>query len=134
MRFGASVVLFMLLLAAPLGAAQAPFKSPDSALAYYIRSANARDLVGINTTFLTPVSDFNFYGPQIESFSVTKRIRYTEKDVRRWKQKGITAPVAVGDLELHVREIVEGKPHTYSYNFRETPAGWKIVTYAAWDQ
>ena len=133
MRIG-GLLFPLLLLLAPDADAQVPFESPDSALAYYIKSANARDLAGINATFLEPVTDFSFYGPPVERFSVVKRTRYTEKRVRDWKRKGIIGPVAVADLQLDVRQVVGGKSYMYSYNFRETASGWKIVTYAARDQ
>jgi hypothetical protein len=133
MRIG-SLLFPLLLLLAPDAIAQIRFESPDSALAYYIKSANARDLAGINATFLEPVTDFNFYGPPVERFSVVKRTRYTEKHVRNWKRKGIIGPVAVGDLQLDVRQVVVGKSYMYSYHFRETASGWKIVDASAWDQ
>ena len=129
-----SLLFPLLLLLAPDADAQVRFESPDSALAYYIKSANARDLAGIHATFLEPVTEFNFYGPPADRFSVVKRIRYTEKHVRDWKRKGIVGSVAVGDLQLDVREVVGGKSYMYSYNFRETASGWKIVTFSAWDQ
>jgi hypothetical protein len=133
MRIGNSLASLVLAISAS-AAAQAPFETPDSALAHFIKSANARDLSGINVTLLDPMTTFNFANAApVESFSVIKRIRYTEKHVRDWKRKGIAGPVAVGDLELHVREIVGGKPYMYSYNFRHTPAGWKITGWASWN-
>ena len=110
------------------------FKTPELALAHYIKSANARSLAGINATFLEPVPDFNFSGSlPTERFRVIKRIRYTEKLARDWNKKGIMPPAAVGDIELHVEKIIGGKPYMYSYNFRRTASGWKIVTFVAWD-
>lgn len=133
MRVGTLLVPLVLLLSSN-ATAQVQFESPDLALAYYIKSANARDLPGINATLLNPVASFNFTNPSpVESFSVIKRIRYTEEHVRDWKRNGITDPVAVGDLELHVREIIGAKPYMFSYNFRDTPMGWKITTFVAWD-
>ena len=104
------------------------------ALAYYIESANTKSLEGINATFLKPVSEFNFTDSRpVESFRVVKRIRYTDREANDWNQKGITPPAAVGDIELHVEEIIGGKPYMYSYNFRQTASGWKIVDFVAWD-
>ncbi len=134
MRIG-TVLVSLLLLLSSNASAQVRFESPESALAYYIKSRDARDLAGLNATLLEPGDQFNFTdAPPVERFSVVKRIRYTEKRVRDWKRKGITDPVAVGDIELQVREVVGGKSYMYSYNFRETASGWKIVTWAAWDQ
>jgi hypothetical protein len=135
MRFVIGVFGATLSLAA-LSACSAgpPFKTPDSTLAYYIESVNAKSLVGINATFLEPVSQFTFTdSPPIERFRVVKRIRYTDREVSDWNQKGIIPPAAVGDVELHVEETISGKPYMSSYNFRHTADGWKIVTFAAWD-
>lgn len=113
---------------------QPRFETPESALDHYFKSLNARDLPGINVALLEPMVSFNFTdAPPVERFSVVKRIRYTEKHVRDWKRKGIGGPVAVGDLELHVREFMGGKPYMSSYNLRHTAEGWKIITWASWD-
>src|SRR5258708_13593784 len=131
MRIGTVLVALLLLLSSN-ASAQVRFESPESALAYYIKSRDARDLAGLNATLLEPGDQFNFTdAPPVERFSVVKRIRYTEKRVRDWKRKGITDPVAVGDIELQVREVVGGKSYMYSYNFRETASVWKIVTWPA---
>ena len=129
-------LFILLLLPSFVVSAEIRFESPESALAYYIKAANAHDLSGINTTFLDPTDTFNFPdGPPVERFSVVKRIRYTEKDVLDWNRKGIAGPApAVGDLELHVREVIAGKSFMYSYQLRDTGFGWKIVDFYAWDQ
>ena len=135
MRIAVRIFVATLSLAALSACSAGPqFKTPDSALAYYIESANAKSLEGINATFLEPVSEFNFTdSPPTESFRVVKRIRYTDREASDWNQKGITPPAAVGDVELHVEETISGKHYMYSYNFRETPTGWKIVTFVSWD-
>ena len=123
-----------LLICASIGAAESQFTKPDMTLAHYIKSLNSRDLAGINTTLLNPVSDFNFANyPTVERYRVVKRIRYTDKHVREYR-KGIGPSAAVGDIELHVEEVLRGKPYMFSYNLRETPAGWKIVDYLMWGQ
>jgi len=128
------LVVTLPLLSPIVGGAQSKFKTRDLALAHYIKSANARSLAGINATFLEPVLAFNFSGSlPVERFRVVKRIRYTEKLARDWNKKGIIPPAAVGDIELHVEEIIGGKPYMYSYNFRQTASGWKIVDFVAWD-
>jgi len=129
-----SLLASLALLLSFNAAAQARFETPDAALAHYIKAVNEHSLSGINATFLEPVTAFNFTSPRpIESFTVVKRIPYTEKHVREWKRQGI-GPVAVGDVELHVREIIGGRPYMFSYNFRNTSAGWKITTFGAWDE
>jgi hypothetical protein len=135
MRIAVGIFVATLSLAA-LWACSAgpPFKTPDSALAYYIESANTKSLEGINATFLEPVSEFNFTdSPPTERFRVVKRIRYTDREVSDWNQKGIIPPAAVGDVELRVEETISGKPYMFSYNFRLTADGWKIVDFVAWD-
>ena len=110
------------------------FKTPDSALAYYIESANAKNLDGINATFLTPVAVFNFTDSvPVERFRIVKRISYTEKDANDWNQKGITPLAVIGDVEFQVEETIAGKTFMFSYNFRETSSGWKIVTFVSWN-
>jgi len=134
MRFVARIFVAALSLAT-LSACSAgpPFKTPDSALAYYIQSLNGKGLEGVNATFLEPVSEFNFTdSPSVESFRIVKRIRYTAREASDWNQKGIIPPAAVGDVELHVEETISGKRYMYSYNFRETPTGWKIVDFVSW--
>jgi hypothetical protein len=134
MRFSVRILVATLSLAALLACSAGPkFKTPDSALAYYIESANAKSQEGINATFLEPVSEFSFTGPPTESFRVVKRIRYTDREASDWNQKGIIPPAAVGDVELHVEETISGKPYMFSYNFRHTAGGWKIVTFVVWD-
>jgi hypothetical protein len=135
MRFSAGIFIAIISLAALSACSAGPqFKTPDSALAYYIESANAKSLEGINATFLEPVSKFNFTdSPSTESFRVVKQIRYTDREVDDWNQKGIIPPAAVGDVELHVEETISGKPYMFSYNFRHMAGGWKIVTFASWD-
>jgi hypothetical protein len=123
-----------LLISASIGAAESQFTKPDMALAHYIKSLNSRDLAGINTTLLNPVKEFNFSNSlPVERYRVVKRIRYTEKHVREYR-KGIGPSAAVGDIELHVEELLGGKPYMFSYNLRETPAGWKIVDFVMWGQ
>lgn len=135
MRFAVRIFVATFSLVALLACSVGPqFKTPDSALAYYIESANSKSLEGINATFLEPVAEFNFTdSPPTERFRVVKRICYTDKEASVWNKKGIIPPAAVGDVELHIEETIFGKPYMFSYNFRHTADGWKIVTFVVWD-
>jgi hypothetical protein len=134
-QFMAAIFIVTLSLVALSACSTRPqFKTPDAALAYYIESANAKSLEGINATFLKPVSEFNFISSSpVESFRVVKRTRYAEKEASDWNKKGIIPPAAVGDVELQVEETISGKHYMYSYNFRKMQTGWKIVTFVTCD-
>lgn len=129
-----TLALIAAVLAFAAWAAGPQFETPDSALAHYIESANAKKLDGINEAFLNPVTVFDFSNSApVERFRVVKRITYTNKEVNDWNRKGITPPATIGDIELHVEETISGKASMYSYNFRKTPSGWKIVTFVSWN-
>jgi hypothetical protein len=122
------------LLAFSAWAAGPHFKTPETALAYYIESSNAKSLEGINEAFIKPVKGFNFSKPApVERFRIVKRITYTNKEVNDWNRKGIIPPAAIGDVELHVEETSAGRTGMYSYNLRETQSGWRIVNFVSWD-
>ena len=40
----------------------------------------------------------------------------------------------VGDIEFHVREIMNGKEFMYSYWLRKIDKKWKIYSHSSWDK
>ncbi len=114
--------------------AETRFETPEAVLAHYINSLNARDLAGVNATFLQPVPNFSFAAASpVERYRVVKKTPHTAQRAQEEQRLRIKTLVVAGDLELHVEEMLNNKAYMFSYFFRQTAHGWKIVEFAMWD-
>jgi hypothetical protein len=118
---------------ASLANAGGDYSSPETTLAAYIDGLRSGDVARILVTFDDPKGGFNLPKPlPISNYRVTKRIVYGPKRVEKWNSQGIIPQARVGDVELQVLEIVDGKKEMYSYNFRKINGDWKMYSGGLW--
>jgi hypothetical protein len=131
------VLVGLLLGAMPAACAersQPPASSPDLTLERYFAGLAKADLDQVAECFEPRATDFILPRPiVVTKYKVTKRVVYGQHEVDKWNRAGIVPAALLGDVELEVREVVEGRAQMYSYNFRLVGATWKIVSHDAWD-
>jgi len=116
------------LLAVPAWGQVPQFSTPDSTLATYIAALRAGDARAAGACFHPPSTRFYLPRPApIDSFTIEKRITYTEAEVAAWKSR---PPAAIGDVELQVLQWEEGTSQRFSYLFRRFTDGWRIIAHA----
>jgi hypothetical protein len=116
------------------GVCAANFATPEGTLEIYINGKRAGDIRAVKSAFDDPAVDFSLPRPiPVSEYKVTKRILYGEREAKRWNSKGIIPPAKVGDVELQVREVTNGKPYMFSYNFRRISGEWKIYSHSVWN-
>jgi hypothetical protein len=114
-------------------AASPDLSSPETTLNSYIESLRSGNRDGVLATY-HGIKDFDLSKPlQIDKYKITKKIIYDSKKIRKLNLTGITPPAEIGDVELDVREVVDGKNVMFSYNFRKFKNGWMIIDHTAWD-
>ena len=107
--------------------------APERTLDAYIRSLRSGDLTGVKATLDDPEMIFHLPGPMsISSYRIKKRIVFRAQEVNDWTSKGMIPPARMGDIELHVREVIGGKSQTVSYNLRNTKGEWRPYSWAIW--
>src|SRR5882762_227743 len=123
------LILLATLGIAPSASAGGDYSSPEGTLAAYIEGLRSGDVARVLDTFDDPKGGFNLPKPiPISSYRITKRIAYGPKRVEKWNSKGIIPQARVGDIELQVLEIVDGKKAMLSYNFRKIDGAWKMYS------
>lgn len=130
---GAAALLAFGVGGPTLSGETADLSSPERTLDAYVRSLRSGDVAGVKATLDRP--EVEFYLPEpisISSYRVMRRIVYGARETNDWNSKGIVPPARVGDVELHVREIIDGKSQMVSYNFRRISGEWRLYSSAVW--
>jgi hypothetical protein len=110
------------------------FATPEGTLEIYINGKRNGDLAAVKSAFDDPTVAFSLPKPiPVSEYKITKRVVYGEREARSWNSKGIIPPAKVGDVELQVREVTNGAPYMFSYNFRRLSGEWKIYSHSAWN-
>jgi hypothetical protein len=100
-------------------------------LAGYIESLREGDLAGVLERY-HGTTDFYLPHPiPIKEYKIVKKITYGTKEVEDWNQKGVVPPAELGDVELQVRETIDGKEQIFFYNLRRVRGSWKIIAHSA---
>ncbi len=128
--------VLILLVCAPAGlGAQASLSSPEAALKTYVEGLKRGDVTAVRRAYNLAVagSDFHLPGPlPIESYRVTKTLVLDSAAVTGSAETGVVPPARVGDVELQVEEVIQGKREMFSYWLRLFDGEWRIYAHAAW--
>jgi hypothetical protein len=132
-RSFAALAVASIVLSALLACTQ-DFASPEATLEKYITACEAGDKKTVLSCFHPPMSDFNLNEEfAVESYTITKKTTYEKSHVDEWNSIGIIPPAEIGDVDLEVKEILNGEPFMFSYLLREVDGEWKIISFSAWD-
>jgi hypothetical protein len=108
--------------------------NPENTLAMYLKGLREGSIETVLKCYYSERKDFKLHLPhpiKIDKYIVTKRTVYTDKMAEKYE----AVPKAeAGDVELEVRECIEGKDQMFTYLFRKVDGGWRIISHGAWDQ
>jgi hypothetical protein len=112
----------------------ADLSSPEATLAGYIDSLRKGSVSGVLERF-HGITEFKLpRSVPIQEYKIVKKVIFGPSEVENWNGHGIVPPAQLGDIELHVSEIVDGNEVLFSYNFRNFSGSWKIYSHSAWDE
>jgi hypothetical protein len=108
--------------------------SPENTLKTYISGLREGNLETVLRCYYSESNNFRFHLSRpirIDNYTVTKKTIYTDKMARKYKP---IPKAKAGDVELEVRESVEGREEMFTYLFREIDGEWRIISHAGWNQ
>ena len=107
------------------------FSTPENTLDEYIRGLRNGDRSVVAKCFDPPANDFYLPGPiSVQTYSIVKKVTFGNAEVKRWNTTGIIPAAKKGDVDLRVKEIVEGKIETFHYLLRKFGKDWKIISHS----
>jgi hypothetical protein len=68
---------------------------------------------------------------RIEKYQIIRKKIYTEKTARAYKP---IPKAKAGDVELDVKEFLEGKEQMFTYLLRKFDKEWRIISHTGWNQ
>lgn len=127
-----SIFVVCLLCSAAVANDQLDLSSPEATLAGYIESLRHGNVEGVLARYHN-VDQFRLPGRlRIEKYEIVNKIIFGNKEVEEWNGKGIIPSAKVGDVQLDVRESIDGRDQMFSYNFRKIDGSWKLICHFAW--
>ena len=116
------------------GFSEAKLSTPEETLSTYIDALREGNLEKVLKCYYSERSDFKFHLPaliKIGKYEIVKKKIYTDQMVERYK----AIPIAkVGDVELDVREYINGREEMFTYLFRQISQEWRMISHSSWDQ
>jgi hypothetical protein len=126
--------LLMLPLTAHGGTPDERLSTPEKTLETYIGALREGNPGIVHRCYYSVNRDFRFHLPhpiRIDGYTVTKKTIYTDKIAKKYE----SIPRAeVGDVELEVRESIEGQEEMFTYLLRRIDREWRIISHAGWNQ
>ena len=128
-RVGAIVAL---LFGPTAVAVLADLSTPEATLDGYIDSLKNGDASGVLKRY-HGINEFTLPRPiPIQEYSIEQKITFTALEVAEWNGKGIVPRAQIGDIEFHVKELIDGMEQMYSYALRNYEGVWQIYSHYAW--
>ena len=131
----AAIVFSALIIACsptPSRALQRGLETPEATLNTYVDGLKRGDLTTVRRAYNLDLtgSGFNLPGPlPITSYRITKKSVLDSAAVKRHNGRGVVPPARVGDVELEVDEITQGKSEKFWYWLRLFDSQWRIYAH-----
>jgi len=133
--FAFSAILIILNLdVSSNGIPEAKTSTPEETLNTYIDAIREGNLDKVLESYYSDRADFKFHLPgpiNIEKHEIVKKKIYSAQMAKRY----VAIPVAqAGDVELDVKEYIDGREEIFTYLLRQINQEWKIISHSGWDQ
>ena len=137
MKYLMVLSVLVLLLHSLTGVAEpseAKLSTPEETLSTYINALREGNLNKVLQCYYSEDKNFKFHLPRpimIEKYQIIRKKIYTEKTARAYKP---IPKAKAGDVELDVKEFLEGKEQMFTYLLRKFDKEWRIISHTGWNQ